>query len=201
MTRKSKKERIFSALEVANICGVVNQTAINWIKNDYLKAFTTPGGQYRVYAEDLMEFLRSRGMKIPDELRELLNGSEFKKSILIVDDDTQFNNMLTDYLSKKLEDMDILQAFDGFQAGRIISERKPRVIILDVDLPGVDGHKLCKTIKGDENLENPCVIAVTGLDDTRVEAALLKAGADKFFPKPFEFEEILECITEQAANK
>jgi len=48
---------------VANLCGVVNQTAINWIRNGYLKAFTTPGGQYRIYAEDLISFLDSRGMR------------------------------------------------------------------------------------------------------------------------------------------
>ena len=65
MAKNGKKVRIFSALEVANICGVVNQTAINWIKNNHLKAFTTPGGQYRIYAEDLLEFLESRGMRVP----------------------------------------------------------------------------------------------------------------------------------------
>ncbi|HUW42488.1 MAG TPA: helix-turn-helix domain-containing protein, partial [Rectinemataceae bacterium] len=68
MSKSAKKVRIFSALEVANLCGVVNQTAINWIRNGYLKAFTTPGGQYRIYAEDLTEFLDSRGMRIPPEL-------------------------------------------------------------------------------------------------------------------------------------
>ena len=69
MGKKEKKVRIFSALEVADICGVVNQTAINWIKNGFLKAFMTPGGQYRVYAEDLLAFLSSRGMRIPDGAR------------------------------------------------------------------------------------------------------------------------------------
>ena len=72
MARTDKKVRIFSALEIANICGVVNQTAINWIKNGYLKAFTTPGGQYRVYSEDLVDFLHSRGMRMPDELQRIL---------------------------------------------------------------------------------------------------------------------------------
>ncbi|MDX9899753.1 MAG: histidine kinase, partial [Spirochaetia bacterium] len=41
MAKTSKKLRIFSALEVANLCGVVNQTAINWIRSGYLKAFMT----------------------------------------------------------------------------------------------------------------------------------------------------------------
>ena len=51
-----KKNQNLSALEVANICGVVNQTAINWIKSGHLKAFITPGGQYRVYTDDLISF-------------------------------------------------------------------------------------------------------------------------------------------------
>ena len=59
---------VYSALEVANICGVVNQTAINWIRNDYLKAFKTPGGQYRIYPDDLVEFMRQRNMRIPTEV-------------------------------------------------------------------------------------------------------------------------------------
>ena len=85
MANQGKKVRIFSALEVANICGVVNQTAINWIKNGHLKAFTTPGGQYRVYAEDLHEFLSSRGMRVPDEIEEIAGSGE--RSILIVEDE------------------------------------------------------------------------------------------------------------------
>lgn len=60
MTKHDKRVRIYSALEVANLCGVVNQTAINWIKSGHLKAFTTPGGQFRIYAEDLIAFLEER---------------------------------------------------------------------------------------------------------------------------------------------
>ena len=52
MNKDSNKTIVYSALEVANICGVVNQTAINWIRNGYLKAFSTPGGQYRIYLEN-----------------------------------------------------------------------------------------------------------------------------------------------------
>ena len=48
MKESEGKSVVYSALEVANICGVVNQTAINWIRNKHLKAFSTPGGQFRV---------------------------------------------------------------------------------------------------------------------------------------------------------
>jgi PleD family two-component response regulator len=200
MAKKNKKVRIYSALEVANICGVVNQTAINWIKNNYLKAFTTPGGQYRIYAENLLEFLQSRGMKIPDELKEIADQEHAGKSILIVDDDVDINNMMKNYFEKKFPDHSILQAFDGFEAGKMISEHKPKFIILDVDLPGVDGHKLCQKIKADDTLENPVVISITGLNDSRIKVAVLKAGADAFYAKPLDFEEIAGYIQEQESK-
>ena len=53
MGKSQTKVRMFSALEVANLCGVVNQTAINWIRNGYLKAFVTPGGPFRIYTEEI----------------------------------------------------------------------------------------------------------------------------------------------------
>ena len=54
----SNKPVVYSAMEVARFCGVVNQTAINWIKNQYIKAFQTPSGQYRVYPDDLVAFMK-----------------------------------------------------------------------------------------------------------------------------------------------
>ena len=81
MAKKTSKTTVYSALEVANICGVVNQTAINWIRNGHLKAFSTPGGQYRVYKEDLLQFMAERNMRLPDDSEE----NTF--SVLIVDDE------------------------------------------------------------------------------------------------------------------
>lgn len=187
MARNGKKVRIFSALEVANICGVVNQTAINWIKNGHLKAFTTPGGQYRIYAEELRKFLSSRGMRIPEELQKLTQGSLSQK-ILIVDDNRELNDLLKEWLSQKIAEYDVIQAFDGFEAGRMISLERPAVVILDIALPGLDGHKLCRTIKEDPDLDNPIVIAISGLDDPKEGEQILNEGADLFFPKPVDFD-------------
>ncbi len=196
MAKSGKKIRIFSALEVANICGVVNQTAINWIKNNHLKAFTTPGGQYRIYAEDLLEFLESRGMRIPDELRDIAEAK--KKKILVIDDEKELNQMVAKMLREKLEGYEVYQAFDGFEAGRVISEEKPNVIILDIDLPGIDGHELCKKIKNDESIGSPVVISISGLDEETEGAKILSEGADAFFPKPLDLNQLFEKISEIA---
>jgi excisionase family DNA binding protein len=192
MAKNGKKVRIFSALEVANICGVVNQTAINWIKNNHLKAFTTPGGQYRIYAEDLLDFLNSRGMRVPDELLEITGQKE--KKVLIIDDDSELNDMLRNILAKKFESYEIFQAFDGFEAGRLLVEIKPTVILLDIDLPGINGHKLCKKIKTDAQLVSPVIVAISGLDEESEGEKIISEGADAFFPKPIDFEKLSNTL-------
>ena len=201
MAKNDKKVRIFSALEVANICGVVNQTAINWIKNGYLKAFTTPGGQYRVYSEDLVEFLHSRGMRMPAELQRILENQLEVDTILIVDDDKDLNNLVHQYLSKKYPDYEILQALDGFEAGRMLAESKPGVVVLDINLPGVDGHRLARHIKEGGGVTKPIIVAVSGLDDPAVQEAILKEGADAFIAKPLELDKLYEKIEQLVAER
>jgi len=201
MAKNDKKVRIFSALEVANICGVVNQTAINWIKNGYLKAFTTPGGQYRVYSEDLVEFLHSRGMRMPDELQRILESQLNVDTILIVDDDKDLNNLVHQYLSRKYPDYEIHQAFDGFEAGRMLAEAKPGVVVLDLNLPGVDGHKLARSIKEATGVTKPIIVAVSGLDDPAEREAILSEGADAFIAKPLELDKLYDKIEQLVAER
>ena len=201
MAKNGKKVRIFSALEVANICGVVNQTAINWIKSGYLKAFMTPGGQYRVYSDDLYEFLSGRGMRIPDELAEIVQREGSARRLLIVDDDAELNNLLKRYLSRVLTDVEIHQAFDGFEAGRLLAEARPGVIVLDINLPGVDGYRLCQTIKGDRSFGTPAVVAISGMADPETGTRILAEGADVFLPKPLDLEELAAKIRELGEEK
>jgi two-component system OmpR family response regulator len=196
MAKKEKKVRIFSALEVADICGVVNQTAINWIKNGFLKAFMTPGGQYRVYAEDLLAFLTSRGMRVPEELAESTDNGSTSDWILIVDDDESINTLMKRYLVRRMPGATILQAFDGFEAGKQISTSHPGVILLDISLPGIDGHRLCRRIKEDPTLGTPIIIAITGLPDEDMEATVLSEGADAFFRKPLDLDKLCDKIEE-----
>ena len=191
----NNKIHIFSALEVANLCGVVNQTAINWIKNGYLKAFTTPGGQYRVYSDELIKFLKSQGMRIPKELEDSEAG-EIDSTILIVEDDTEINDLIKQFFEIKLPDYKIFQAFDGFEAGKSVSENKPSILILDITLPGVDGYTLCKNIKSDPNLNSPFIIAITGMSEEDAKQKILETGADAFYKKPLNMQELVNKIIE-----
>lgn len=201
MAKSKKKKRVFSAHEVANFCDVVNQTAINWIRQGHLEAYTTPGGQYRVYADVLAKFMQNQGMRMPDEVREILAEQAKIEQVLIVDDDQALNDLIKQFLDKRYPDFKVTQALDGYDAGRAILEQRPDVIILDINLPGVDGYKLTRQIKADENLSRPIVIAITGMDDPEVEARARDAGVDGFIKKPIDLETLPTLIEELAENR
>lgn len=197
MSKSQNKPVVYSALEVANICGVVNQTAINWIRNNYLKAFKTPGGQFRVYPDDLADFMVSRNMRLPEEL---LNNCTRKadissQSILIVDDDAGFNTVMAKFIEKKFESIQVYQAFDGFEAGIQMSEKRPKVVILDLDLPGVDGLKLCQKIRESETFGKPSIIIVSALKDEETQKNCKELGVTKFFAKPVALPDVVDVIS------
>ncbi len=144
MAKTSKKIRIFSALEIANICGVVNQTAINWIKKGHLTAFITPGGQYRVYASELFKFLSSRGMEIPDELLQMQQESEdFSRtkdseqpiSILVVSERGGSEKSIASLIDKLFPSTkySMNNVHTGQEASKEIYSYKPSFVVVDTD--------------------------------------------------------------------
>ena len=190
-----RRVKMYSALKVANICGVVNQTAINWIRNGYLKAFNTPGGQYRVYYEDLILFIKERGMKIPPELQDSVEDAHWN-SIIVIDDDAVLNEAISSFFGKNLPNLTVYKSLDGFDAGTQLVKHKPGFVILDIDLPGVNGKEICKKIKTDPFFGQPYIIVITGLDDESLEKQMKDLGADAFFKKPIDFNAILREINE-----
>ena len=182
MPKSGRRVRIFSALEVANICGVVNQTAINWIRNGHLKAFTTPGGQYRIYAKDLAAFLDKRGMNASGEvLNVMMENANWNTFLLAMDQ--PINNNLKAGISSFLNEYSIIQAFDWFEVGRKIIEEKPGFILLDTGLPGVDFNKFIQTVKEDLSFGKPFIFLLT--DGLGAENSS-SIQADLVFTKPLD---------------
>ncbi len=192
----SNKPVVYSAMEVARFCGVVNQTAINWIKNKYIKAFQTPGGQYRVYPDDLVAFMKKKNIHIPDELLQTCHKSDAKHILLLVDDDKVWNDVMAKYLTTKLEDTNIIQAFDGFEAGALMVEKRPDLVVLDLDLPGIDGIRICKTIREEITFGKPSIIVTTALEDEGLEKKCLELGVCKFLKKPINLPMLAENLVE-----
>ena len=177
MSKGGRRVRIFSALEVANICGVVNQTAINWIRSGHLKAFTTPGGQYRIYAKDLAAFLDKRGMSASGEVLQVMMENA-NWNVFMIAMEQNANDSLKSEIERLLPGYSIIQAYDWFEIGRKLTEEKPGFVLLDADLPGVEIAKFVHTVKEDTFFGRPCVFLLSDGDDS--------AQADVVFAKPLD---------------
>ena len=60
------RNELITASDVARYCGVTSGTVSRWIKGDKLKAYTTPGGHYRIRKQDFREFLEASGLPIDE---------------------------------------------------------------------------------------------------------------------------------------
>ena len=104
--------------------------------------------------------------------------------VLVVDDDALNRRLVTATLAR--EGIRTTQANDGAQALEAIREDPPDVVLLDIEMPGIDGFEVLERIKADEATRHLPVIMISGLDDTQSVVRCLEAGADDFLPKPFD---------------
>ncbi|HEV2678805.1 MAG TPA: diguanylate cyclase [Aliidongia sp.] len=105
-----------------------------------------------------------------------------KHRILIVDDAATNIEILNEVLGAEY---DSLFAMDGVTALRLAVEQEPDLILLDVVMPGLDGHEVCRRLKADPRTKGIPVIFISGLSDESDEAKGLEIGAIDYITKPF----------------
>lgn len=107
--------------------------------------------------------------------------------VLVVEDDGAVRRALERALG--LHGFAVRAAPDGLDALRLIAEREPDLIVLDVGLPGPDGMRLAERLRGD-GLRTP-ILMLTARDAVGDRVAGLGAGADDYLVKPFALEELV----------
>lgn len=115
-----------------------------------------------------------------------------KTRILLVDDDPDILDVLEITLAD--ENYEILKASDGEEAIRIIQSKPLDLILLDYNMPKMNGQQVCLKVKQDLLLRHIPVIMVTGKGEVSDKVGGINAGADDYIVKPFEPKELLARI-------
>jgi excisionase family DNA binding protein len=182
MVVKSEPKNVFTTHEVSKLLQVNPRSVINWIEQDLLTSYRTPGGHRRIRRDDLLAFLRKHEIPVPPALM----AEKFK--VLIVEDEDDIVKILKTSFARQSV-YDVTSASDGITALIDIGRIHPDLMVLDILIPGVDGLEVCRRIK--ENPENrTAIIAMSGQPE--VEPKVLQAGADCFLPKPLDLERLME---------
>ncbi len=115
--------------------------------------------------------------------------SATREHLLIVDDDKEIRNLLTDYLEQA--DYRVSAVGDGKAMRRVLESNRIDLVILDLMLPGEDGLTLCRELRGKTNLP---VLMLTARGDEVDRIIGLEMGADDYLAKPFNPRELLARI-------
>ena len=89
----------------------------------------------------------------------------------------------------------ILEASDGEQAVRLAERERPEVILMDLNLPVLDGFSAAERIRANPELKETIIVAVTGHSDSDLRARALAAGCNAFVTKPVDFEWLGDLIS------
>ena len=171
---------VFTTGEAAKICKVSQQTIIRCFDNGSLKGFRVPGSRFRrIPREQLYAFMRDNN--IPTDALE-----SGKRKVLVVDDDEDVVAFAGDGR------FDVRTANNGFDAGMLVKEFRPDLVVLDVMLPDINGKEVCQRVRSDETLQRVKIICISGMVEADKIEDLRVAGANDFMQKPFQIDQLME---------
>ncbi len=124
-----------------------------------------------------------------DEIKERIIKEKSQKTVLVVDDEKPIVDILVYNLKK--EGYNTLEANDGEEAVRLVIEKKPDLVLLDIMLPKMDGLTVCKKIRHNYNIP---IIMLSAKDEEIDKILGLELGADDYITKPFSVRELIARV-------
>jgi DNA-binding response OmpR family regulator len=115
------------------------------------------------------------------------------KKMLIVEDEEDILELLF-AIFDDVGDYRILCARDGEEAVKIARVDNPDIILLDIQLPKLNGYKVCKLIKSDPAMSRTKVLMLSGMAQNSDWLRAKEAGADDYITKPFESTALIEKV-------
>mgnify|MGYP001615120093 FL=1 len=120
------------------------------------------------------------------------------KNVMVVEDNEKNRKLMRVVL--KAKGYNVIEAATGEEALNILRNQKPDIILMDIQLPGIDGITLIKQIKETTALKDIPIIAVTAYAMKGDEEKIMEAGCDAYVSKPINTQE-LPLIVEKYIKK
>ena len=115
--------------------------------------------------------------------KKLIQNTEAKQKVLVVEDNTELRKFLVDYLSDYYK---VYDAGNGEEGLRVCRQIKPVLCVVDVMMPIMDGHEFCSMLKKDEFISHIPVVLLTALSENEDKVKGYGLGADGYLVKPFD---------------
>lgn len=123
-----------------------------------------------------------------------------KISVIIADDNKEFCNILNDYLLNQRDIIVTGIAKDGIEALKLIQEKKPDLVVLDIIMPHLDGLGVLEKLNNMQLEHFPRIIVLSAVGQDRITQRAITLGADYYVVKPFDMDVFTKRIREMFNN-
>ena len=114
------------------------------------------------------------------------------EKILVVDDEEHILELISFNLTNN--GYKVIKANNGIDAVRLAIEEKPKLILLDLMIPGKDGYDVCREVRSNSEIRNIPIIMLTAKSEELDKILGLELGADDYITKPFSVRELLARV-------
>jgi len=182
---KMTKKSLLTTSEAAELLNVVPTTIRHWANIGRLPFITTLGGHRRFDKNDILPLLS-----------KTKNSKDINTTftILIIDDNEEFLNMLAKSLKNALPFVTIICANNGFDAGDLLHRFKPDLIMLDLMMTNIDGFSMCNRIKSTPSTCNIKIIAMSKVLTDKSLMHINELGIENCVQKPFNPQQVKQVI-------
>jgi chemosensory pili system protein ChpA (sensor histidine kinase/response regulator) len=112
---------------------------------------------------------------------------------MVVDDSLTVRRVTGRMLRR--QDMEVITAQDGIEALTLLEERVPDVILLDIEMPRMDGYELTRHIRRSSRFRDIPIIMITSRTGDKHRRLALELGVDRYLGKPYQEAELLDEIS------
>lgn len=185
-----------STKEAAAILGVSHRTVQLWVENGTLQAWRTAGGHRRITLASVNRVVDARRAALSGRAARVAAAAAVAPSrprVLVVDDDPLVLGLYELEMDRWGLGLDVVKANNGFEALIRIGERRPDLLVSDLNMPGMDGLRMIRALREDCATAGMAMIVVSGLDRATI-AAMGLPGDIPVFPKPVPFNELRGAV-------
>ena len=179
-----------STREAAKLLGVALRTAQLWVESGVLRAWKTAGGHRRI--------LRSSVEAVLAERREALKGPQRDtvSKVVVVEDEPDLLKLYQFKFAEWGLPIELITASNGFEGLIRVGEAQPRLLITDLNMPGMDGFRMIRSLRNNAEFKALKIIVVTALGKAEIADRGGLPENVTVFTKPVPFSELEKLVRE-----
>lgn len=148
-------------------------------KNE-LTSWKTEGGHRRISMQSIFDFQKKHNIAIQNDNPTI----DFRVRILLVDDDDMTREIVRNICEHAFIPIDCTTMSSGMEALIDIASIQPHILITDLNMPGIDGFKLLRTLRLNSQFENMAILALSALTNDEIQARGGLPEGSIYMPKP-----------------